>query len=75
MRDVRSNIERVKEGIGDKLGMCIQGVATFLVGYGIAFVYSWKLTAVMLSVMPLLIAAAAAMAYVRTCAHAYAHYI
>ena len=59
-----SHIERVKEGTGDKLGLMLQNVATFLAGYAIAFVYSWKLTLVIMAVMPLLIAAAAAMAYV-----------
>uniref|UniRef100_A0A914UNP2 Uncharacterized protein n=1 Tax=Plectus sambesii TaxID=2011161 RepID=A0A914UNP2_9BILA len=47
-------MERIKEGVGDKFGLLIQYVAQFFAGFIIAFIYSWKLTLVMLSLTPLM---------------------
>ncbi|XP_065843600.1 ATP-dependent translocase ABCB1-like [Oscarella lobularis] len=48
-------IEKVHEGIGDKVGVFIQGLASFVAGLGIAFWKSWEMTLVVLSLVPLLI--------------------
>jgi len=48
-----SNLERIKEAIGDKLGIFVQSIVQFFAGFGIAFYYSWKLTLVMMCVSPL----------------------
>ncbi|XP_065435277.1 ATP-dependent translocase ABCB1-like [Chrysemys picta bellii] len=53
------DINTIQEGIGDKFCIFVQFFATFLTGIVIGFVYGWKLTLVMLSVTPLLSAAAA----------------
>ncbi|XP_065439370.1 ATP-dependent translocase ABCB1-like isoform X3 [Chrysemys picta bellii] len=53
------DINTIHEGIGDKFCIFVQFFATFLTGIVIGFVYGWKLTLVILSVSPLLAAAAA----------------
>jgi ABC-type multidrug transport system fused ATPase/permease subunit len=50
---VYSNLERIKEAIGDKLGLLIQSFVQFFAGFGIAFYYSWKLTLMMMIISPL----------------------
>ncbi|XP_065439358.1 ATP-dependent translocase ABCB1-like isoform X2 [Chrysemys picta bellii] len=52
------DINTIQEGIGDKFCIFVQLFATFLTGIVIGFVYGWKLTLVILSVSPLLAAAA-----------------
>ncbi|XP_044860298.1 ATP-dependent translocase ABCB1-like [Mauremys mutica] len=54
------DINTIHEGIGDKICIFVQFFSTFLTGIVIGFVYGWKLTLVILSVSPLLAAAAAA---------------
>nr|AJM87336.1 P-glycoprotein [Cylicocyclus elongatus] len=49
------NLERVKEGTGDKLGLMIQFVAQFFGGFIVAFTYDWKLTLIMMSLSPFMI--------------------
>eukprot|EP00118_Oscarella_pearsei_P008490 m.44041 g.44041 ORF g.44041 m.44041 type:complete len:1424 (+) comp33488_c1_seq3:184-4455(+) len=49
------DIEKVHEGIGDKVGVVIQGLASFIAGLGIAFWKSWEMTLVVLSLVPLLV--------------------
>ncbi|XP_044861604.1 ATP-dependent translocase ABCB1-like [Mauremys mutica] len=53
------DINTIHEGIGDKICIFVQFFSTFLTGIVIGFVYGWKLTLVILSVSPLLAAAAA----------------
>ncbi|XP_039380537.1 ATP-dependent translocase ABCB1-like isoform X3 [Mauremys reevesii] len=53
------DINTIHEGIGDKICIFVQFFSTFLTGLVIGFVYGWKLTLVILSVSPLLAAAAA----------------
>ncbi|XP_065439382.1 ATP-dependent translocase ABCB1-like isoform X4 [Chrysemys picta bellii] len=54
-----ADINTIREGIGDKFCIFVQFFATFLTEIVIGFVYGWKLTLVILSVIPLLAAAAA----------------
>uniref|UniRef100_A0AAY4AHF9 ATP-binding cassette, sub-family B (MDR/TAP), member 4 n=1 Tax=Denticeps clupeoides TaxID=299321 RepID=A0AAY4AHF9_9TELE len=60
------DIYKINEGIGDKLGMFIQSVTTFLTGFIIGFVKGWKLTLVILAVSPLLGVSAAIITKVMT---------
>nr|QUF59436.1 ATP-binding cassette transporter Abcb1-3 [Brachionus angularis] len=48
------DVNKIKDGIGDKLGNAIQYVSTFLVAVIISLVKGWKLTLVILSISPLL---------------------
>jgi ATP-binding cassette subfamily B (MDR/TAP) protein 1 len=45
----------VKGVVGDQLALLTQNGITLIIGFVIAFLASWKLTLVVLSVMPLLI--------------------
>lgn len=49
-----SDVYKINEGIGDKLGMLIQSMTTFFTGIIIGFIKGWKLTLVILAVSPLL---------------------
>ncbi|NXU57527.1 MDR1 protein, partial [Turnix velox] len=53
------DINTIHEGIGDKICIFVQFLATFLAGIIIGFIHGWKLTLVILSVSPLLAASAA----------------
>ncbi|VDL82988.1 unnamed protein product [Nippostrongylus brasiliensis] len=57
-----SNLERIKEGTGDKLGLMIQFMGQFFGGFAVAFFFDWRLTLVMLSLTPLIIGAGAFLA-------------
>uniref|UniRef100_A0A1I8A8Z0 Multidrug resistance protein 1 n=1 Tax=Steinernema glaseri TaxID=37863 RepID=A0A1I8A8Z0_9BILA len=46
------NLERVKEGTGDKCALLIQFVSQFFSGLIIAFSYDWRLTLIMISLSP-----------------------
>lgn len=48
------DLERVREGIGDKLSLLIQFTAQFFAGFAIGFWKSWKMTLVMMSLTPVL---------------------
>ncbi|GMS92925.1 hypothetical protein PENTCL1PPCAC_15100, partial [Pristionchus entomophagus] len=49
------NLERVREGTGDKVALLIQYTAQFLGGFVVAFSYDWKLTLIMMSLSPFMI--------------------
>ncbi|TKR88808.1 hypothetical protein L596_012994 [Steinernema carpocapsae] len=49
------NLERVKEGTGDKVALFIQYVSQFFAGLVIAFVKDWRLTLIMLAFSPLMV--------------------
>lgn len=49
---------KISDGIGDKVGTCIQWTCGFLSGFAIGFAYGWKLTLVILAISPLLAACA-----------------
>ncbi|KAK9861269.1 hypothetical protein WJX84_002505 [Apatococcus fuscideae] len=48
----------IQQAIGEKVGVTIHFMATFIAGYAIAFARGWDLTLVLLAVMPLLAGAA-----------------
>lgn len=49
-----SDVYKIQEGIGDKVGLLIQAYTTFITSFVIGFVQGWKLTLVILAVSPLL---------------------
>jgi len=55
------NVAAYKAGVGESLGSFVQALATFVAGVVVGMVYSWKLTLVILSAVPLLIVAIAIM--------------
>ncbi|CAH1798731.1 unnamed protein product [Owenia fusiformis] len=55
------DINKVHDGIGDKLGAFVQWFCGFITGFTIGFVYGWKLTLVILAISPLLVVGATIM--------------
>ncbi|KYO26786.1 ATP-binding cassette sub-family B member 5 isoform X1 [Alligator mississippiensis] len=53
------DINKINDGIGDKIAQLIQNMTTFIVGIVIGFVIGWKLTLVILSTSPLVVLSAA----------------
>uniref|UniRef100_A0A0N5AUE7 ABC transmembrane type-1 domain-containing protein n=1 Tax=Syphacia muris TaxID=451379 RepID=A0A0N5AUE7_9BILA len=49
---LNDNIERIREGIGDKLGLLIKGASMFVTSLVISFTYEWRVALVMLGVSP-----------------------
>ncbi|XP_049995746.1 phosphatidylcholine translocator ABCB4 [Alexandromys fortis] len=48
------DISRISEGIGDKVGMFFQAIATFFAGFIVGFLRGWKLTLVIMAISPIL---------------------
>ncbi|XP_019299110.2 ATP-binding cassette sub-family B member 5 [Panthera pardus] len=53
------DINKINDGIGDKIALLFQNMSTFSIGLAIGLVKGWKLTLVTLSTSPLIIASAA----------------
>ncbi|KAJ1937643.1 hypothetical protein EC988_007832, partial [Linderina pennispora] len=58
---ISGDVNLLQEGISEKFSFVIQYSATFLTGIVLAFVKGWKLTLVVLAVMPVMVAAASLM--------------
>ena len=58
------DLNKVYDGIGQKIGMFLQNMAIVLVGFIMGFVYGWKLTLVIIAISPLLMIAGGIMAKV-----------
>ncbi|KAM5271800.1 ATP-binding cassette sub-family B member 5 [Ctenodactylus gundi] len=53
------DINKISDGIGDKIALLFQNTSTFSVGLAVGLIKGWKLTLVTLSTSPLIIASAA----------------
>ena len=53
---VQTQLEQIEMGLGDKLGNIFVSIAQCITGFLLAFLTSWKLTLVMLSISPLILA-------------------
>uniref|UniRef100_A0A3Q1LU67 ATP binding cassette subfamily B member 1 n=1 Tax=Bos taurus TaxID=9913 RepID=A0A3Q1LU67_BOVIN len=53
-KEMTTDISKINEGIGDKIGMFFQAMATFFTGFIIGFTEGWKLTLVILAISPVL---------------------
>ena len=49
-----SDVEKIQDGIGQKLGQFFLYMSTFFTGFIVGFIYGWQLTLVILAVSPLL---------------------
>lgn len=47
-----SNGMLIQSGVAEKLGLCIQAVATFVAAFVIAFISQWKLTLILICIIP-----------------------
>ncbi|XP_010365033.2 ATP-binding cassette sub-family B member 5 [Rhinopithecus roxellana] len=54
------DIDKISDGIGDKIALLFQNMSTFAIGLAVGLVKGWKLTLVTLSTSPLIMASAAA---------------
>ncbi|XP_011829301.1 PREDICTED: ATP-binding cassette sub-family B member 5 [Mandrillus leucophaeus] len=54
------DIDKISDGIGDKIALLFQNMSTFSIGLAVGLVKGWKLTLVTLSTSPLIMASAAA---------------
>ena len=52
---VTTNGNLVNIGISEKLGLLIQGTATFVAAFAVAFAVQWKLTFIVVCIVPLII--------------------
>ncbi|KAI5861122.1 P-loop containing nucleoside triphosphate hydrolase protein [Durotheca rogersii] len=50
-----SNGKLIQSGIAEKLGMFVQGIATFIAAFVVAFVSHWKLTLIIIGIVPALL--------------------
>ncbi|KFO56227.1 Multidrug resistance protein 1, partial [Corvus brachyrhynchos] len=48
------DVSKINEGIGDKMGLLVQSLTTFVVGFIVGLIRGWKLTLVILAVSPVL---------------------
>lgn len=48
------DVSKINEGIGDKIGIFFQSIATFFTGFIVGFTRGWKLTLVILAISPVL---------------------
>ena len=52
---VQAQLEQVQQGIGDKVGQIITTICQCIIGFIFSFIASWKLTLVMLCVLPVIL--------------------
>ncbi|KFU92561.1 Multidrug resistance protein 1, partial [Chaetura pelagica] len=48
------DVSKINEGIGDKIGLLVQALTTFITGFVVGLIRGWKLTLVILAVSPVL---------------------
>ncbi|KAM4908400.1 ATP-dependent translocase ABCB1 isoform 2-T2 [Sylvia borin] len=48
------DVSKINEGIGDKVGLLVQSLTTFVAGFVVGLIRGWKLTLVILAVSPVL---------------------
>lgn len=56
---VFSDVEKIHEGLGDKLSLFIQALATFVTGFAVAFSQDYRLTLFLVGFTPFMAIAAA----------------
>ncbi|KAK7397026.1 hypothetical protein VNO78_18191 [Psophocarpus tetragonolobus] len=54
----------IQDAMGEKVGRFLQLIATFIGGFAISFIKGWLLTVVMLSAVPLVVTAGAALGFI-----------
>ncbi|ESO94117.1 hypothetical protein LOTGIDRAFT_145119, partial [Lottia gigantea] len=57
------DINKIQDGIGDKISSSIQWISAFIAGFVVGFIYGWKLTLVILAISPALVLSAAIMSW------------
>jgi len=57
-------VNKIREGIGDKIANCLQWAAAFISGLIMGLIYGWKLALVIIAVSPLLVICGGLMTWV-----------
>ena len=60
---VQAQLEQIELGLGDRLGQFIMMIVEFIAGFVVAFIASWKLTLILLTCFPFIIAGALIMTF------------
>ena len=60
---VQAQLEQIELGLGDRLGQFIMMIVEIIAGFVIAFISSWKLTLILLTCFPFIIAGALIMTF------------
>nr|QRN45888.1 P-glycoprotein 11.1 [Toxocara canis] len=50
---LNENIDKIRDGVGDKVGFILRGVTMFFTCVVIGFIYEWRITLVMVALAPL----------------------
>jgi len=58
-----TDIQRIQDGLGERLAMLLNGFASFIGGLIVAFIKGWKMSLVVLATTPLLIVAVSIIAF------------
>ena len=61
-----SDVNKIREGIGDKIANFLQWTSCCIAGFILGLVYGWKLALVIVAISPLLVIAGGFMTYVST---------
>jgi len=59
-----SDVNKIREGLGDKIANTLQWTACFLSGIIMGIAYGWKLALVIIAISPLLVICGGSMTYV-----------
>ncbi|VDM47301.1 unnamed protein product, partial [Toxocara canis] len=59
---VFENIDKIKDGVGDKVGLILRGVTMFVTCIVLGFIYQWRITLVMIGMGPVSAALMSSMA-------------
>ncbi|PSN32510.1 hypothetical protein C0J52_16611 [Blattella germanica] len=60
------DLDKLQDGIGEKMGICIYLLTTFIISVIMSFLYGWKLTLVVLCCAPIMVFAQAMVAKVQS---------
>ena len=63
-KELYSNVERIREGLSDKMCYWIECYGGVISGLIISFIYSWQLSLVMIAFSPVIIGGSAALSKV-----------
>jgi ABC-type multidrug transport system fused ATPase/permease subunit len=51
---IAKEVNAIQRGLGEKVGNTVMSMAMFFGGFGLAFVWGWKFSLILLGVFPLL---------------------
>ncbi|VDK51443.1 unnamed protein product [Gongylonema pulchrum] len=62
---LNENINKIRDGIGDKVGLIVRNITMFLTGIIVGLIYNWRVTLIMFGMGPVSAALLSFMARVR----------